>query len=367
MKERTKNILGYGVLLLGAMLVGGGIMAGSYTLYLKNTGSLPVDKDNNKKLNDSLIRYMEQLQISNNPRDVFVAVQFLDFHESVNQTAKPVNGMFVKQLKNAIAQSPDDADIAWVEAMGCSRLEAACDPENGIARLKRLEPDNLASYLIAFSRADKKDDTAGRKTELMAMANSRYSNIHYYSTGNLYYESLRAWHAPMPISAYALFGDDINQAPVTDEETRKVVAAGYSFMMSLPPLSPLSEYCKKEQLPVDELSACRKIATLMVKDKTLVMHSVGLRIGLSVFRQEPEATQWLEAFRTKAWLNLYRPNKKTKHSLRDEINAWPHEDEVAYNRNLRMTEGISLTPPAGWQPDDEGYRKLLAIPAASKK
>ena len=367
MKKLTGNILGYGVLLLGAMLVGGGIMAGSYSLYLKSTGSSPADKDNNKNLNDSLIRYMEQLQVSNNPRDVFVAVQFLDFHESVNQTAKPVNGMFVKQLKKAIAQSPDDADIAWVEAMGCGRLEVACDPENGIARLKRLEPDNLAAYLIAFSRADKKGDRAGRKNELMAMANSRYSDIHYYSTGNLYYESLRAWHPPMPISVLALFGDDINRAPVTDEEARKVVAAGYSFMMSLPPLSPISEYCKSEQLPIDELSACRKIATLMVKDKTLIMHSVGLRIGLSVFRQEPEATQWREAFRTKAWLNLYRPDKKTKHSLRDEINAWPHEDEVVYYRSLRVTEGISLTPPAGWQPDDEGYRKLLAIPTTSKK
>lgn len=366
MKQNTKNILVYCVLLTGALLVAGGIMAGAYALYLKDTGSLPVDKVNDKKLNDSLIRYMEQLQISNNPRDVFVAVQFLDFHESVNQTAKPVNELFVKQLKKAIAQSPDDADIAWVEAMGCGRLEAACDPENGIARLKRLEPDNLASYLIAFGRADKKGDAAGRKAELMAMANSRYSDIHYYSTGKLYLESLRAWHAPMPISVHALFGNDTNQAPVTDEESRKIIAAGYSLVMSLPPLSPLSEYCKNEQLPADELQACQKIATLMIKDKTLIMHSVGLRIGLSVFRQEPDATQWREAFRTKAWLNLYRPNKKTTHSLRDEMNAWPHEDEVAYYRKLRMTEGISLTPPAGWQPDDEGYRKLLPTPTASK-
>lgn len=367
MKKLSGNILGYGALLAGALLFGGGIMAGSYSLYLKSTGASPADKANNKKLNDSLIRYMELLQVSNNPRDIVVAVQFLDFHESVNQTAKPVNAMFVKQLKNAIAQSPDDADIAWVEAMGCGRLEAACAPDNGIARLKRLEPDNLATYLIAFGRADRKGDAAGRKAELMAMANSRYSDIHYYSTGNLYYESLRAWHAPMPISVYALFGDDINQAPVTDEETRKVIAAGYSFMMSLPPLSPLSEYCRNEQLPADELQACQKIATLMVKDKTLIMQSIGLRIGLSVFRQEPEATQWREAFRTRAWLNLYRPERKTSHSLRDEMNAWPHEDEVAYYRNLRLAEGISPVPPAGWQPDDEGYRKLLSTPTSSKQ
>ncbi|MGH8050519.1 MAG: hypothetical protein ACREPB_07675 [Arenimonas sp.] len=367
MKKLASNILGYSALLTGALLLGSGMMAGSYALYLKSTGSSPLDKANNEKLNHSLTRYMEQLQVSNNPRDIVVAVQFLDFHESGNQTAKPVSAMFVKQLKRAIAQSTDDSDIAWVEAMGCGRLEAACDPENAIARLKRLEPDNLAVYLLAFSRADRNGDAASRKAELAAMANSRYSDIHYYSTGNLYLESLRGWHSPMPISVYALFGDDINQAPVTDEESRKVVAAGYSLMMSLPPLSPLSEFCNSEQLPIDELQACQKIATLMVKDKTLIMHSVGLRIGLSVFQQEPEATQWRQAFRTHTWLNLYRPNKKSTHSLRDEMNAWPHEDEVAYYHKLRATEGISPTPPDGWQPDDKAYRKLLASSISSKQ
>lgn len=366
MKERTKNILGYSALLSGALLLGGGIMAGGYSLYLKSIAS-PLDDAKNKKFTESIIRYAEQLQISNNPRDQVVAAQLLNFHEMTKKPEQAANPMLVDQLKKAIALAPGDADIAWLEAMGCGRLEAACNRENAVARLKQMEPDNLAISLLAFNRADNDGDAARRKSELQAMANSRYSDIHYISIGKLYYEVFRGWHSPTKLSPYDAFGDDIDQSPVTDDEHRKVMAAGYSIAMGLPALQQITTYCKNENLLEDELKYCQKIAALMVQDKTLIMHRIGLRIGLAVFKQEPAASQWREAFRTSAWLNMYRPNKKTKYSAREEIRNWPHEDEVAQMKKMWAMEGVASTPPANWLPEDEEFRKLLGVPAPARQ
>ena len=343
-------------------------MAGANTLYRKSIAS-PLEDAKNIKLNQSLIRYMEQLQISNNPRDVAIAVQFIDFHESIHRADKPINSMLVMQLKNVILQSPDDVDIAWMEALGCGRLEAACDPENAITRLKRLEPENLAVYLLAFNRADKAGDNRLRLSELHAMANSGYSDIHYSSISKLYYEAFRGWHTPIKISAKELFGDDSNQAPVTDDEARKVVSMGYSMAMGLPTLQQLSTYCKAEKLPADQLQYCQKIATVMIKDKTLIMHRIGLRIGVEVFMQEPAASQWREAYRVSYWQlsgHGHDPNGKTKSNERKYFNQWPNADEVGQQKQRLIDKGIPLTPPAGWMPESEEIQKLLKAPIATK-
>ena len=76
---------------------------------------------------------------------------------------------------------------------------------------------------------------------------------------------------------------------------------------------------------------------------------------------------WREAFRTSAWLNMYRPNKKTKYSARDEIRSWPHEDEVAQMKKMWAMEGVAPTPPANWLPEDEEFRKLLGVPAPTRQ
>ena len=362
MKEHTKNILGYSTLILGALLVAGGIISGANSLYLRSVAS-PLDDAKNKKFTESIIRYAEQLQISNNPRDLVVASQLLDFHEMAKKPEQAANPMHVDQLKKAIALAPGDADIAWLEAMGCGRLEAACDPQNAIIRLKKMEPGNLAVYLLAFDRADKAGDKVRQKTELLAMANSRYSDIHYFSIGKLYFEALRGWRSPTKLSAYDAFGDDIDQSPVTDDEHRKVMAAGYSIAMGLPALQQITTYCKNENLTSDELQYCQKIATLMIKDRTLIMHRIGLRIGLAVFKQEPAASQWREAYRVSYWqLSGHHPNRKMEYSERKYFNAWPNVDEITQQKQRLIDKGIPLTPPEGWMPESEEIRKLLEAP-----
>jgi hypothetical protein len=362
MKERTKNILGYGTLMLGALLVTGGIVSGAYSLYLDSITS-PVDVAKNKKFTESQIHYMEQLQISNNPRDVVVASLILDFLESANQANKPVSSSLVKQLQNAIAKSPDDVDIAWLEAIGCGRLQAACNSKDAISRLKRLEPENLGVYLFAFSWADTAGNANLRKSELLAMANSRYSDIHYFSTAELYYEALRGWHSPLPLNASDVFGDDLDLTPITDAESRKIMAAGYSMAMGIPPISQLSSHCKSAQLPADELLACQKIASLMVKDKTLLMHSISLRIGTTLFKTEPEATHWREALRTYYWqMSSEHIDLRKKYSERKYFDAWPNIDEISIQKQKLIDQDIPLTPPADWMPENKDLQMLLKHP-----
>ncbi len=366
MKERTKNILGYGALLFGGLLLGSAMTAGSYSLYAKSIAS-PMNDAKNQKFNESIIRYAEQLQISNNPRDLVVAALFLDFHDMVNAPERLAKPMHIEQIRRAIALSPKDADIAWLEAMGCDRLQAACDVENALARLRIIEPNNLAVHMLTFNLADKAGNAELRKTALQTMANSRYSDIHYSSVGNMFFEAFRGWHSPMPITAADMFGDDINQAPVTDDESRKIVAMGYSMAMGLPALQQITTYCKAEKVPKDELQYCQKIATVMIKDKTLIMHRIGLRIGVEVFKQEPAAGRWREAYRISYWqLSGHDPHRKIKHSERKYFNEWPNVDEVAQQKQRLIDNGIPLTPPDGWMPNGEEAQKLLKAPAMAK-
>jgi len=365
MKERTKNVLGYGALLSGALVLGSAMMAGSYSLYEKSVASSMSDAKN-KKFNESLIRYAEQLQISNNPRDLAVATLFLDFHEMLETPEQAAKPMHVEQLRRAIALSPQDPDIAWLEAMGCGRLDAACDVENALARLRTIEPDNLAVHMLTFNLADKAGNAGLRQSALQAMASSRYSDIHYSSIGKMHLDALRGWHAPMELSVNDIFGDDIDQSPVTVKESRKIAAIGFTMAMGLPALQPLLTQCKRENLSTDEIQVCQKIATLMVKDKTMIMHRVGLRIGLAVFKQEPLASQWREANRVSYWqLNGYDPRRKAKFSERKHFNAWPNVDEIAQQRQRLIDKAIPLTPPDGWMPESEEIQKLLKTPTAN--
>jgi hypothetical protein len=365
MKERTKNILGYGAMLSAALLLAGGILAGSYSLHARNNAA-NVDEVKNKLFRESIIRYAEQLQTSNNPRDLVVAAQLLDFHEMVKEPDQLANPMHVEQLKRAVTLSPKDADIAWLEAMGCGRLKAACNRENAVSRLQHMQPDNLAVHLLAFNQADTAANDAQRLTALQAMANSRYSDIHYFSLGKLYLEALRGWHPPTQVSAYDAFGDDIDQSPITDDEQRKVMAAGYSIAVALPALQHITTYCKNENLTSEELHNCQKIAKIMIKDNTLIMHRIGLRIGVAVFKQEPAAGQWREAYRVSYWqLSGHHPNRKKQYSERKYFNAWPNIDEMTQQRQRLIDKGIPLTPPKGWMPESEEIQKLLKAPIAT--
>jgi hypothetical protein len=365
MKHRTQNILAYGAMLSGALLLAGGILAGSYSLHARNN-DVALDEVKNKLFTESIIRYAEQLQISNNPRDLVVASQLLDFHEMVEKPNQAANPMHVEQLRKAIAFAPKDADIAWLEAMGCGRLEAACNRANALARLKQMQPDNLAVHLLAFNQADIAAHEAQRLTALQSMANSHYSDIRYFSIGKLYFEALRGWHSPAKLNAYDAFGDDIDQSPITDDEHRKVMAANYSIAIGLPALQQITTYCKNENLASAELLNCQKIAEIMIKDKTLIMHRIGLRIGVAVFKQEPAAGQWREAYRVSYWqLSGHHPNRKKKYSERKYFNAWPNVDEIAQQRQRLIDKGIPLTPPNGWMPESEEIQKLLKTPIAT--
>jgi hypothetical protein len=341
------------------------MVAGIYSHYLKSIAS-PMDDAKNQQFNESLIRYAEQLQISNSPRNLLVAALFLDFHDMVKAPQQLAKPMHIEQMRRAIALSPKDADIAWLEAMGCGRLQAACDVEKALARLRIIEPDNLAVHMLTFNRADKAGNTELRKSALQTMASSRYSDIHYSSVGNMFFESFRGWHPPMPIEAAEMFNDDINQAPLTDDESRKIVAMSYTMAMGLPSLQPIVAYCKAERLSTDELQYCQKIATVMIKDKTLIMHRIGLRIGVEVFKQEPAAGHWREAYRISYWqLKGHDPHRKIKYSERKYFNEWPNVDEVAQQKQRLIDKGIPLTPPDDWMPKSEQAQKLLKVPTAA--
>lgn len=364
MKEPTKNILGYGAILAAGLLLGSAIVGGTFPRHVEYDTSLFSNSTQNG-INKSLYRHAGKLQSSGNARDLAASAFFLDSYQPTRQVDSPASVENIEQLRQAIASSPNDADLAWLEATDCARLFKACDKQNAIRRLNRIEPDNLAVHLLEFNQASINHDDDVRDMALNAMANSRYSDIHYFSLGGLYYDALRNWNSPVTLKASEFFQDDTDQTPVTIEEQRKMIAIGYSAASAIPALQFVSDFCKKTDLNQEQLQNCKSVARLMTTDKTIVVHRIGLRIGIAVFKHSPEAEQWRAAYLQSHWLSSQYAVPSKHHSGRDSFKAWPNIDEFSTMKQKLAAEGIPLSPPADWMPDSEEIRKLLVVPIVS--
>lgn len=364
MKEAKNEILGYGAILATGLLLGAAITAGNFSRHEERKTSLYSEAVQNS-INKSLYRHAGKLQGSGNARDLAVSALFLDRYQPKRGVDSPASVESVEQLRQAIASSPNDADLAWLEATDCARLSKACDKQNAIRRLKRIEPRNLAVHLLEFNEATMSRDDAARDMALKAIANSRYSDIHYFSLGALYYDALRNWNSPVTFNASEVFQEDSDQTSVTAEEQRKMIAIGYSAASAIPALQFISTFCQKTDLNQDQLQNCKSVARLMTTDKTIVVHRQGLRIGIAVFKHGPEAEQWRAAYLQSHWLSSQYAAPSRHHSGRDTFKAWPNMDEFSTMEKKLAAEGIPLSPPADWLPDNEEIRKLLETPAAS--
>lgn len=365
MKERTKNSLCYCSLLAAALLVGSCILYGDVSQPIEKTSIPFLSEADQDRIDKSLYEHSKLLQQSDKARDIAVSAFLQNAYQSKKNEGSPPSSENIALLKKAISLDPNDPDLAWLEAMDCSQLAAACNKADALLRLKKIEPDNLAVHLLDFNQAVEKQDFFARDNALQAMADSHYSDIHYFSQGYFYYYALRDWNSPVKLKASQLFSDDINQKPVTQDEMRKMVANGYSIATAMPALQSLIEFCKEEGLDNEPLESCQKIARIMVTDKTIIMNRIGLLIGATVFRQNPQASQWRNNYRKSYWLSSQYAQPYKLYSVRNAFGAWPNMDEIAIQKQKLMMQGIPLTPPADWMPESEEVKKLLKAPVAT--
>jgi hypothetical protein len=357
-----KTTFGYLTFFLIAGILAFAILLGSQqnvlTAQRKNDAAMALQS---QQANVSLLNYAQKLKRSDSPRNRVVAayiISVISAGHSKGETAPPAETIAL--MKHALAAAPNDTDLAWLAASNCPFLGDACSPKLASERLIALEPDNVMAYLPALNFAVTANDKRTQIALIEKMGQATRSDSHLFSITHMFYQGLENWQAPINYSPEDIYGPGLkNTSAITQKEARLVSAFGYSIAMAMPGLQPLMQQCKPADISAAMRSHCQKIARVLLKDKSLLMSSVALNIGLHVFNAEPDASQWRALYRQRKWIETAAYSKTSLDFERESIAAWPNTDEIKTLERRAMINGGSLTPPKNWQPKDEGYQKIL--------
>lgn len=352
MKEHTKNILGFSALLCGALIVGGSILAGDFSRYQRNH-SIASELADAKKVQTSLFAYAKKLENSDNPRDLAVSA-FLQLgnkpRDNLDQAFLP-SLEEIALLKKALSLGQDDLTLAWFEAMNCGSMYAACDKDAALIRLGQLEPDNAAVDFLYLNKADTARDTEAVWQALERGGQKNYFQLPIDAIGSMFYQSLRNWNSPVTYDPKDIFGKNAKDTrPISQEEYRKITAFGVSLAIAIPALQAYSKYCRPAPTDLSQLKSCQKFTKNFAAGNSMLLRSMGTRMGTELFLQSPEKEIWQVRRNQFQWQQMkYNELLASDYSVdRVHFEMWPEKNELDRIAALLNERNIPLSPPKGW-------------------
>ena len=352
MKERTKNIFGYGALMTGALLVGGSILAGDFSRYLRVHSSASEQADI-VKVQASLFAYAKSLEASDNPRDLAVSA-FLQVsnkpRDNLEQHVLPSQEE-IALLRKALALGRNDATLTWFEAMNCGWMSPACDKNAALIRLSKLEPDNAAVDLLYLNEADAAGNAEAAWQAIERGGQRKYFQLPIDAIGGMYYESLRNWHSPITYDPKDIFGKKAKDLrPLSQEEYRKITAFGFSLAVAIPALQDYSLYCRPAPTNSSHLKICQQFTDKFAAGDNMLLQGMGTRMGAELFLQSPEKEIWQARRNQHQWQQMKYSEILQSDPGADRVHfeKWPGISEIERIHALLNEKGIPLSPPMGW-------------------
>lgn len=350
--NKTNNVLAYGVFLTAALVIGGGILAGNSSRYPHSHASANNQADARKD-HASLFAYAKQLEASDNPRDLAVSA-FLQANNKPRDNPEQdlaVSNHEIALLKKALVLGKDDSTLAWLEALDCGWISAACDKDAALIRLQHLEPDNAAVELLHLNKAHANKNTAAAWQAIERGGQKKYFRLPVDAIGAMYYESLRNWHSPVTYDPKDVFGINAKDLrPLSQEEYRKITAFGFSIAVAIPALQDYSAYCSPAPTNARHLKICQHFTDRLAADDSLLLQGVGTRTGTELFLQSPEKEQWQSRRKQHHWQRMKYSEilQSDPGADRVQLEKWPGISELDRIAALLLDKGIPLSPPAGW-------------------
>jgi len=200
---------------------------------------------------------------------------------------------------------PDDVELAWHSAVAC-RDKDGCDQQAAIAHLLRLEPDNAAAWVMAMTRAQRRDDVAGYERALQGAAQSDHVDSHF---GTVFIRLApllarrRTSKECMPSAEdLADAGHFLGHAPGRDD-IAAFEAMALEMAIGLPAYQSL-QGCSTESVAAfpRRRQACVATLTLFTQGDTLLARRIGFTYLLPLVRGEPDDERLREAYRRHRWL-----------------------------------------------------------------
>lgn len=269
---------------------------------------------------------------------------------------------FAALLVRAGELAPDDPLIAWLERLGCPASQPLCRPQQALARLQRMEPDNAATWLTSLDEAVADNDHAAIDRALDRTGRAGYYDNYWGEAG--YFLDATLPDMPLPPrgadvrDALRRHGDGVDPS---DADVRSVYAIAMASALAMPGLTSLLRSCRSKDVVVAAArrSSCLGVATRMAESDTLFGRRVGLALAVRLTADLPAGAAWREQLRSFTWL------QEQLHEMGFQVppgyaqSVWRLGVVTALQAWV-TGRGRPLTPAPGWLPRSVEDRALIA-------
>jgi hypothetical protein len=298
----------------------------------------------------------ESLRASASPRDWALSAAVMHSDEQ-SDGPSPADASRGALLRKAAEAAPTDRLVQWiwaiapVELSGCT---AATPCRNRGSALAKLEPENGAAWVPAIADAVRYHDAPRTDDALAHMAAAtRYDEV--------FSESKSAW-----LNAFRRFPMPQDLLRLPDGKTADATLAAESGAMgqlfyAIAPFDELVQACQRgrhPEVPAARFANCAKAGRLMLDHSTT---NTGRMVGGIILEMSGGSTaEDLELIRAAKWqrdeqLRLERTGEGDMARMREQLDRLVASDsEVATMQEDLRRAHVSLTPPAGWQPRQQG-------------
>lgn len=286
-----------------------------------------------------------------------------DYEEGQQDGLHADEAAFAALLVRAGELAPDDPLVAWLERFGCPASQPACRPEQAMARLQQLEPDNAAVWLAALEDAVANGDQSGIDHALDRAGRASYYDSYWGKAGQFFDATLA--DVPLPPRSTAVLDAERRQnngVAYTDGEMRAISAIAMASTL-LPAMLPLLRSCRSEDIVMAAArwSSCLAVATRLTESDELLGRRIGLGLAVQLTAGTPVGAAWREQLRRLLWLQE-QMLKMFKMGYREPPgyaqSLW-RVGEMAALQAWMTSKGLPLVPPPDWLPKSAEQRALV--------
>ncbi|MEA5126010.1 hypothetical protein [Xanthomonas floridensis] len=254
-------------------------------------------------------------------------------------------------LQRALDARPRDLLVARMESYGCPR-ELRCDPEGALAFLEEADADNADVHLQAYAAARRRSDGVAAERAWQAVVRADHFDSGARELGQVLHAVYAdtQWPLLQPERLRATL--QAQGRPTTGSEMAMVFVMGAWMERAVPSLIHLTGRCA---LPVTGSALrdeCLSLFTKLAGDESTMVTALLGSMGMAALSTGSEAERWQAHARELQWLrHQFQRLTRTEAEAVSDLELTLVQGEVPVLRALLKRHGVSLAPPADWQPE----------------
>lgn len=297
---------------------------------------------------------LQALAATGHPRELYVAGLLWAGGEDAAETQQAGTRYAPAQralLQRALDARPRDLLVARLESHGCPR-ELRCDPDGALAFLEEADADNAAVHLQAYAAARRRGDGVAAERSWQAVVRADHFDSGARKLGQVLHTAYAdtQWPLLQPERLRATL--QAKGHPTTGGEMAMIFVMGAWTEHAVPSMTDLTGRC---QLPVTVSALrdeCLSLFTKLAEDESTVGIALLGSMGMAILSSGSEAERWqARARELQWWQHQFQQLTRTEAEASSDLELTLVQGEVPVLRALLQRRGVSLAPPADWQPN----------------